>query len=599
MSAVELPPIDVLRRRAAARVDALRPVIAGGAALVAIDVRGALRFALEAADDGVELAGRSLVAAVLPAVLAWRARQAAGLGSEHDVVIAAGRAVLAVPRGALEAVVGAARRDARALLDGTADALAVDVASRELPANALEAGGEGGFVGALDALIGRGLEEARLRRAEDAPAELWTPEAPAPASLGALGEQLRTTEGRVAAIGIAASSAAGAWAPLGIAIAAGASIAAVAADLEGLGGAAGSSGGAPEREPVPRLLLRIDGLEPDAAAGPGDEVAELPLGGVWIKAEGGAALGPGALAARAAGDAQLAALRVDVDALGRALHDVAAGKPGAEGLRDRLALSEAVALACGPIADAATWREDGPRGVQRVAADSGEVVLVGAWSEVVEVAGALRDALAPGLKEVVQALGASKAAQSIDASAGLALAPPGVPLAHLAARAGEELRRAKGERRTRTGEKRWKRALSWDGVAIGWPDAALAVELALALARAIEAGELPRGVLRRLTAIHALWRRHEAALDAGATREAAAAAKRRWLWAYQLGRAQAGIDGPRVNDGARLLSRLSRLALEDADEGGARRTEQEAAAWLGMVAEIAHRRTRARREERG
>ena len=224
----------------------------------------------------------------------------------------------------------------------------------------------------------------------------------------------------------------------------------------------------------------------------------------------------------------------------------------------------------------------------RILAAGDQLCLAGAWSDVVEVSLSLREAIVPGLKEVVAALGAPKAAQALDLSAGLAVAKAGFPLPALIDRAGGELLRAKGERRARTGEKRWKKAVSWDGVAIGWHDWGLVVELGMALCRAIEAREAPRGLIRRLAAIHALFRRHEGALEAGAAREAASIAKHRWLWAYGL----AGSREEMVeSDGARLVARLSRLALEDADEpvpGALRRTEQEAAGWLGMVAGIAH-----------
>lgn len=589
MSAVELPPVDVLRRRATARVDALRPVVTAGAALIALEVSGIQRFVIDGATDGaLEMKARSLLAAILPSVLAWRARTEAGLGAEHEVLLSAGRAVLAVPRDRREAVTATLRRDALAIQEGTADALAVDVAWRDLPGAALEAPFDGSFGPALEALLERGLEEARHRRAEGAPDDFWTPAPSTSTPPAPLGPQLRTSASRVAAsanriaaVGVASAAAAGAdailWPPLGIAITAGASIADVTGRLEG-----------------PRLLLRIDALEPDAAAPPGDHLAELPLAGLWIQADGDAALDLTELPARAAGDPTLAALRLDIDALGRALHDVAAGKPGADGLRDRLALEEAAALARGPIADAVTSSAEGPRGVQQLLAGTADLLLIGAWSEIVDLAAPLRDALIPGLQRVARALGASKAADALDASAGIAISPPGAPLARLVDCAGEELHRAQGERRTRTGEKRWKRALSWSGVPIGWQDLRLAVALGSELARAISARQVPSGVLWRLAAIHALFRRHEEALDAGATRDAAAAAKRRWLWAYQLGRAQAHLQG----DGARLIARLSKLALDDVDEGNARRTEQEAAAWLGIVAEIAHRRTRARVEDR-
>ena len=204
----------------------------------------------------------------------------------------------------------------------------------------------------------------------------------------------------------------------------------------------------------------------------------------------------------------------------------------------------------------------------------------------------LRAAIVPPLREVVKALAGADAAARLDLSGGVVIADAGVPLAHLAEQAENEEHLAKGKRATRNGETE-KGAIAWGGVAMGWDDWQLVVEVGERLGDAIAAGKVPRSILRRLIGIHTLWSRHRQALAEGKARAAAEAAKRQWLWAYHLGRAQAGLD----EEGTALVRRLAKLALENKDEGAANGTEQEAAAWLGIVAEIAHRRTRGRGED--
>lgn len=498
-------PVEVLRDQAAARVEALRGVLAEGGALVAAELAVSPRAFPEELER---------LAIPLTPVLARRGREAAGLGPEHVLLAGAGRIVLAVPPSAREAVVEALRRDARAVLDGTGDAVAVDVAFREVQAGAIEAGGEGSLLAALDALLERDLAEAELRRAEGAPTRFWTPD---PASPDALRELLDQPE-----FGLRWEDGA---------------------------------------------LRRGEGASPASDA-----------------------------QARAVGDAaaSIAVVRLDLDAVGRALHAVADGKPAAEGLRDRLAFLAAIRVA-GALAERALAGAEGA--APPVPLPDGSFVLAGAWPAVVDAAVAARDAIAPYLAEVATALGGERAARFLDVSAGVAVGAPDVSLSVLHAHAELELRHAKGVRRTRHGDRR-KAALSWRGVAVGWDDLRLAADLGRALGDAIARGQVRRGFLRRIAGLHALWRRAELSLDEGAPRAAAAASKRRWVWAHELGKAQRGLSG----EGARLAARVAKLALENVDDGaagGPRRTEQDAAAWLGLVAEIAAERARTRREERG
>ena len=72
--------------------------------------------------------------------------------------------------------------------------------------------------------------------------------------------------------------------------------------------------------------------------------------------------------------------------------------------------------------------------------------------------------------------------------------------------------------------------------------AKLVGDLGRQLGDAIKDGKVPRGVLRRLIGIHTLWHRSRQALAENKGLDAAEAAKRQWLWAYHLGRAQAGVD---------------------------------------------------------
>ena len=482
-------PVEVLRDQAAAHVEQVRGALAQSGALVAVEL---------AASAPPFPEGPKALAWSLAAVLARRARKAAELGPEHVLHATDGRVVLAVPAGAREAVVEALRGDGRVVMDATGDAVAVDVAWRELPEGALEATGEGSAVAALEALLEQDLARARLRRAEGAPSPFWTPDAPAPEALRELLEQ------------------------------------------------------------------------PELAFG---------QGAAWL--------------ARPDAGAPVAVARLDLDNMGRALRAVAEGKPAMEGLRDRFALLAAI-----QVARAQAERAAQAAGGSLIALPGGDLLLVGAWPELVDLALAVRDAMAPYLAEVVRGLGGDKAARHVDLSAGAAVGAPGAPLATLWERAEAELRRAKGVRHTRHGDRR-KAAFSSRGVAVGWDDLRIASDVGCALGDALIAGQAKRGGLRRLAVLHALWRRAEEALEAGAPRVAAAASKRRWLWALQLGRPGAGLGATGATP---LAGRLAKLALENVDDGapGApRRTEQDAAAWLGLVAEIAAERAHARREERG
>jgi hypothetical protein len=356
----------------------------------------------------------------------------------------------------------------------------------------------------------------------------------------------------------------------------------------------------PER--APRAMLDDALAEPDASP-----ERDAPL---RVEGRGGSFAG------------SLACL--DLDAVGRALHAVIEGKPAAEAMRDRLALWEAIRLACGAAADPGRAR-GGPPIHDGFVLPGGEMALLAPWPDLVEVAIAARDAVAPYLAEIARALGGERGARFLDVSAGLAIGAS-APFEILARQAAEELRRAKGVRHTRQGDRR-KAALSVRGIVVGWGDARLAAELGGLLGSAMAAGQIPRSFLRRLAGIHALWRRAEEALDAAAPwsmlrgsagtspatppnprsafggaaapnpRAAAEASKRRWRWAWQL---TAGKAGSADSEGARLVARVAKLALENVDEGAAgapRRTEQDAAAWLGLTAELADQRARARREE--
>lgn len=293
-------------------------------------------------------------------------------------------------------------------------------------------------------------------------------------------------------------------------------------------------------------------------------------------------------------DAAIAVARLDFDAVGRALRAVAEGKPALEGLRDRFTLLAALQLARKKAAQGLAAA--GGDAASLIALPASDLLLLGAWPEILGQALAVRDAVVPYLAEIARGLGGERAARFVDLSAGVAVGAPGSSLDTLCERAEAELRRAKGSRRTRQGDRR-KAALSVRGTAIGWEDLRHALAVGRDLGDAIAAGQAPRGLLRRLSVLHALWRRAEDALDGGAPRAAAAASQRQWLWAWQLGKA-----GGKRDEGAEIVKRLAKLALENVDDGATgamRRTEQDAAAWLGLSAEIAAERAGTRREERG
>lgn len=587
MSESSLPAIDTLRARASVRVERIRNIVSGGAALVALDVSGIQRFIFNIATEKAasEVKARSFLVALVPKVLSWRARSSAGLGVESEVLVAAGRSVLAVPEAHLEQVLASLREDARAIRDATGDTLAIDVASRALSKTAFEESGAASFGAAYRELCEGALPIARCRRADSTSNDFWTPVAADQTSLADLGRMLRSSADRAAVVGVARGSASDGrafrWAPLNISIATGGSLAEVGRQLEG-----------------PRLFLQTDGSELGTAPDAGDELAALPLAGAWIKADGETPLDFDGLAASAEGDPKLGVLRMDLDSLGESFGGVTRNKAAADGLRDLLALSDAVNLCCGPLADAVTWSPGGPRNVQWILAGGDDLFLVGAWSEVIEVAQAIRGAIVPALKSVAAELASKEAAAKLDISAGLVIAPSGVPLSHLADQAEEQIATAKRPRDTQNGSMVAKAALSWGGLAIGWKDWGVVLDLARELTQAIRRNHIARSVLRRLAGIHALWRDAEAAKGKeGAVVDAAKANAQRWLWAYHLGRAGDGLD----DQGRELLEWLSNFALEKRDNDDARakcKTEHEAAALLGMVAEIAHRATRAGREER-
>jgi hypothetical protein len=522
--------------------------------------------------------GRSFFVELLPKVLAWRARRAAALGDDHEVRVAAGRATLLVPTAAVKTVRAALLVSTRMVRDATGDDLVVDVAERPV------ATGES----LPDALRGLGerLGVAWLRRAEGEGEDFWAPQDLRPegamaADFVSLGRKLRGAKPRVAAIAVADGDAVSEedarWSHLlGLAVA-------VDVSIEKL----------PDLPGAPRLLLGTEGKLP-AQHGP-DEVASLPLAGTWIAADDdGGPLDFDGLAKRSKGDAKLGVLRLDLDSLGQAFNEVTKAKRGDDALRDLLALSDAVGRACGPVADGVTWDGERPRPVQWILAGGDDLFLVGAWSEILDVSIRLRDAIVHDLRKVVQGLAGEGVAKALDLSGGIVISDAGVPLAHLADAADEQEALAKGKRLTRSGEAE-KGAVAWGGVAVGWDDWRIVVDLGRKLGEAIEGGQVPRGILRRLIGIHTLWHRAQYALGTGKPREAAESSKRQWLWAYELGRARAGVD---ERGGAALVERLSKLALEDRDPETGKHTEQHAAAWLGIVAEIAHRRTRARGEER-
>jgi cellulose biosynthesis protein BcsQ len=591
MSRRTLPSVAELQRRATARVAALRPVADAGAVLFAVEVSGIQRFVFDIPTDnaGVEVKARSFLVALLPKVLAWRARHAESLhrehetlGAEHEVFVAAGRAVLLVPSAKARVVRAALIADARLLRDQTGDELSVDVIEQEVER------GLASLAEAIDALPRR-FEEARLRRARSEPEDFWAPLAPPPdrppeeeTPFAKLGKQLRSAAGRIGAVGVAAGDAArgkDGW-----------------SEVLGLGIAVGSwVGNLPPLDGSPRLLLQTDDSALLPGGSDGDEVASLPLAGTWILTDGERPLDFDGLARRAKGDAKLGVLRLDLDSLGEAFCKVVKGKRGDAALRDRLVLSEAVSLVCGALADEVTWPGEKPRDVQWILAGGDDLFLVGAWSEIVDTSLALRQAIVPPLREVVRALAGEGEDRALDLSGGIVVADARVPLAHLADEAEEQVLCAKGDRTTRTEAKVAKGAVSWGGVAMGWDDWKLVIELGQELGDAIAQGKVRHGIIRRLVGIHTLWHRARRELDGGKPREAAESNKRQWLWAYDLGRAPRGLEA----EGAALVERLARLALEDLDTATGKRTERPAAAWLGIVAEIAHRRTRGRGEERG
>jgi hypothetical protein len=567
-----------LNRRHVDRAAKLRSIAQAGASLVGLWVSGIQRFIFNVPMDkaGLEVKARSFLVALLPKVLAWRARREAALGEDHEVMVAAGRATLLVPTAMVQTVRAKLVADAQRLRDETGDDLAIDLAVRPMAAGESLTDALSG----LDELLGI----ASWRRAGGEDERFWEPNSrldAATTDFASLGRKLREVQPRVAALGVAdgeaAPSGGGWWCGLGVAIAVGTSIDEL-----------------PELPGTPRLLLRTDEGELPSRHAP-DEVASLPLAGTWIaKGDDGCPLEFDGLAERAAGDAKLGVLRLDLDNLGAAFSAIVKGSRGDDPLRDRLALSDAVNLACGPLADAATWGNGKPRDVQWILAGGDDLFLVGAWSEILDVSLGLHEAIVPRLRDVARRLAGDEAARKLNLSGGIVISDVGVPLAHLADAANEQEDLAKGVRPTRSGEAE-KGAIAWGGIAVGWNDWRIVVDLGQKLGEAIKARQVPRSVLRRLIGIHTLWYRAQRALDAGRAREAAESSKRQWLWAYALGRARAGGD---ERGGATLIERLSRLALEDLDPETGKHTEQHAAAWLGIVAEIAHRWARARGEER-
>jgi CRISPR-associated protein Csm1 len=559
----------------------------GGASLVGLWVSGIQRFIFDVPTKhaGLEVKARSFLVALLPKVLAWRARRAASLGDPHEVMVAAGRATLLVPAAKVEAVRRKLIEDVRWLRDETGDELAVDVAV--YPVGARES-----LSDALRALDGR-LGRAWLRRAEGEGDAFWEPKEPAEdqqvdpeqeTPFAALGRMLRGKAPRVAAIAVVDAGAEREGDRRWLRV----------LGRDGLDVAVGDAiESLPEVDGAPRLLLRLDEKEPPPARLP-DETASFPLAGTWIAPDGDGVLEFKGLAARSEGDAKLGVLRLDLDSLGAAFDAVVRDKQGDEALDARLMLSDAVRHACGPVADKVTWSGESPRPVQWILAGGDDLFLVGAWSEIVDVSLELRAAIVPLLRKKVRELATKEAADKLDLSGGIVLAHFGVPLAHLADQADHQEHLAKGKRVTCTHDAE-KAAVSWGGVVMGWDDWRLVVALGKELGDAIEDGSVPRSILRRLIGIHTLWDRARKALEDDEPRQAAETSKRQWLWAYELGRARGGLD---EREGAALVERLSRLALEDLDTETGKRTERPAAAWLGIVAEIAHRRTRGRGEER-
>lgn len=583
MSERAFPPPGELRRRAEARVESLRRVAQGNTWLMALEVSGIQRFIFNVPTDkaGLEVKARSFLVAILPKVLAWRARCAADLRPEHEVMVAAGRAFLLVPEHARERAWKALREGARALREQTGDDLAVDLAEHALSSGSFEEGLNNAFGEVI-----HGLSRSKLRRAEGEPESFWEPLLPEPkpapneeSPFATLGRMLRDTQHSIAAVGVTEQAApvegVETWPHLlDLTFVPGASVGAVTPAL-------GS----------PHLILLTDGGTNVGTGDParGHEIASLPLAGTWIlSAETGAgSLDFDGLAERSVGDPKLGVMRLDLDSLGNAFKDATTNKRSADALRDRLALSEAVSFACGPAADDATRS----RNVQWILAGGDDLFLVGAWSDVIGAAVALRKAIVPKLCEVVNALAGSDTTSKLDISGGIVIAQPGVPLAHLADMAEAQVHVAKGKRTGQDGRTMQKAAMALNNIAVGWRDWELAVELGVELGDSIARGDVSRGVLRRLVGIHALWRR---ATDAHGVHDAADASKRKWLWAYELSRSEQGA----TERGAPLVRRLGKLALDNRDERSARGTDQEVAEWLGIVAEIAHRRTRGRGEER-
>ncbi|MBK8257167.1 MAG: hypothetical protein IPK82_31405 [Polyangiaceae bacterium] len=526
----------------------------------------------------------------------------------------AGRTVLVVPEKHVDAVLRQFRADADALREQTEDDLWIDVASIELPKKVFcEAGAH-----LFDKHHGDWIREVEIekhRRATRKPRSFWDPMEPhtekadgAVSGIEELARSLRSPAQPAGAICVTEGSG---TLPLGIHV------------------EVGDSASRFKNGAHSRLVLQTDGREPDIKSTPEMEVARLPLAGAWVeraynqeRPDDLAPIDFDGLAERSEGDAKLGVVRMDFDNMGALFRRILEAKSGLQSIRDWLAFSDALRFACGPLADQVTLparpvetESDGherdagpppePRGVnvQWVLSGGDDLFLVGGWWQVVETCKRLRDAVVLPLRKVFDEMQivlppSEKGGKpsELDLSAGLVIAHPKVPIAHLAEQAEDQIHCAKSRPK--------KGSIAWESVPMRWDDFGLVVELAHQTREAIKAQHVERSLLQKLASIHiARHRAEEVYTTLGsslpskeAVKSAAEAQKRVWVWAYELGRAEHSA----TQEGRALLKRLSGFALENKDicNSTSRDGSQEAALWIGLVGEIAHRATRSERKQR-